>query len=168
MAALEQKKKFALDTNVLLDLAADKDFAHTFREVFQQKGYVLMAPPTAVQELAFAAINKTGEDQRLAHRALSCMREWGISPFDLMPVGHGITEQFTRRLTNRGLLPEEEVNDGQILAEASLANIAVLATADHHLLDIDEADLLAAFSDSDLPPVRPFHPKSLLKAVKVK
>jgi hypothetical protein len=48
MAAPEQKKKFALDTNVLLDLAADKDFAHTFREVFQEKGYALMVPPTAI------------------------------------------------------------------------------------------------------------------------
>jgi predicted nucleic acid-binding protein len=166
MAAPEQKKKFALDTNVLLDLAADKDFAHTFREVFQEKGYALMVPPTATHELAFAAINKTGKDQRLAHRALACMREWGILPFDLVPVDHGITEQFTHRLTSRALLPEEEINDGQILAEAALAGIPVLATSDHHLLDIDEADLLTAFNDSDLAPVRPLHPKNLLKAVK--
>ena len=74
MAAPEQKKKFALDTNVLLDLAADKDFAHTFREVFQEKGYALMVPPTAIHELAFAAINKTGKDQRLAHPAATNAR----------------------------------------------------------------------------------------------
>ncbi len=95
MAAPHQKKKFALDTNVLLDLAADKDFAHTFREVFQEKGYLLMVPPTVIQELAYAATHKSDEEQRLAHRALAhralaCMREWGLGPFDLVPVGHGI------------------------------------------------------------------------------
>lgn len=168
MAAPEQKKKFALDTNVLLDLAAGEDFAHTFREVFQEKGYILLVPPTAVQELAFAALNKSGEKQRLAHRALACMREWGISPFDLKPVGHGITEQFTHHLTSRGLLPGEEVNDGQILAEASLAGIPVLVTSDHDLLNIEEADLLTAFNNFDLAPVSPFHPKKLLKAVKAR
>jgi len=35
----------ALDTNLLFDLAADKDFAHTFREVYQERGYSLVVPP---------------------------------------------------------------------------------------------------------------------------
>lgn len=92
----------------------------------------------------------------------------GPAPFDLVPVGHGITQQFTRRLPDRGLLPEEEVHDGQIFAEASLAGIPILVTSYHHLLDIDDTKLLAAFNDSDLSPVRPFHPKNLLKAVGLK
>ena len=96
------------------------------------------------------------------------MREWGIRPFDLVPVGHGITEQFTRRLTERGLLPEEEINDGQILAEVSLFGAPVLVTSDHHLLNLEEAALLTAFNDSDLFPVWPFHPKALLKAIGVR
>src|SRR5260370_14928859 len=131
MAAAEPKKKFALDTNVLLDLADNKDFAHTFREIFQEKGCHLTVPPTAVQELAYAAMHKSRDEQRLANRALECMHEWGIRPFDLVPVGHGITEQFTRLLTVRRLLPEDEINDGQILAEASLADVPVLVTSDH-------------------------------------
>src|SRR5437870_4305863 len=125
MADPEQKKKFALDSNFLLDLADERDFAHTFREVFQEKGYHLLAPPTAIQELTFAAIQKSGEEQQLAYRALACMREWGVRPFDLIAAGHGITQQFTRRLAARGLLPEEEFHDGQILAEASLAGIPI-------------------------------------------
>jgi hypothetical protein len=39
MAAPGKKKLLALDTNLLFDLAADKDFAHTFREVYQEHGY---------------------------------------------------------------------------------------------------------------------------------
>ncbi len=34
MGALQPKKNLALDTNLLLDLAAEEDFALTFREVF--------------------------------------------------------------------------------------------------------------------------------------
>jgi len=108
MAARQEKKKLALDSNFLMDLAGERDFAHTFREVFQEKGYVLLVPPTAIQEITFATTRKSGEKQALAHRALLKMREWGLRPFDLIPVGHGITQQFTRRLRERGLLAEEE------------------------------------------------------------
>lgn len=41
MAAPGQKKRLALDTNLLFDLAAGKDFAHTFREIYQERGYAL-------------------------------------------------------------------------------------------------------------------------------
>ena len=51
MAASRPKKSLALDTNLLLDLAAEADFAHTFREVFLEKGYFLLAPPTATTRL---------------------------------------------------------------------------------------------------------------------
>jgi predicted nucleic acid-binding protein len=164
--AAAQRKQFALDTNLLIDLAEDEDFAHTFREVFLEKGYTLNITPTVIQELAFAVEAKTGHDKEIALKALQCIREWKIQLFDLKAVGRGITEQFTRLLESRKLLPPEEVNDGQILAEASLAGIQILVTSDHHLLDIEEAELLTAFNDSDLKPVRPFHPKSLLKAVR--
>ena len=37
-----QKKQLSLDANFVFDLAADKDFAHDLREVFQRKGYALV------------------------------------------------------------------------------------------------------------------------------
>ncbi|HXP61925.1 MAG TPA: hypothetical protein VN829_15625 [Dongiaceae bacterium] len=74
MAASHPRKSLALDTNLLPDLAAEADFAHTFREVFLEKDYLL--------------------------------------------------------------------------------------------LDIDEARLLTAFNDSDLQPVRPMHPRALLRATR--
>ena len=55
MAGQEKKKRLALDTNILFDLAAGEDFAHDFIGVFIEKGYVFSVPPTVVQELsAFA------------------------------------------------------------------------------------------------------------------
>jgi predicted nucleic acid-binding protein len=161
------RKRFALDTNLIYDLAEGKDFAHTFIEVFKEKGYELLLPPTAVQELAFAVQHEAGK-KKLARRGLTCLREWGIREFDLVAVGHGITETFSLFLQARGLLPSGENNDGLILAETSLAAIDVLVTSDRHLLDIDPEKLKAACKEKDLSNVSVFHPKKLLKAMNVK
>jgi predicted nucleic acid-binding protein len=66
----------------------------------------------------------------------------------------------------RAMVKITELNDGKILAQASLAQIPLLVTSDKHLLDIREDELLLAFSDADLPPVHPAHPKRLMKAVR--
>ena len=52
MAPLAKLKPLALDSNLPLDLAADLDAAHTFREIFLERGYRLFVPPTVVTELA--------------------------------------------------------------------------------------------------------------------
>jgi predicted nucleic acid-binding protein len=165
MAAPGQKKLLALDTNLLFDLAAEKDFAHTFREVYQERGYSLVVPPTAIQELAHCALEKQCAETPLALKALQQMRSWNLSPFDLKSVGHGITGQFSEKLLRAGMLPEGEFNDGLILAETALAGIPVLATSDADLLDIEETELRVQFEDADLSPVRICHPKLLLKAI---
>jgi len=165
MAAPAPKKLLALDTNLLFDLAAEKDFAHTFREVYQERGYVLVVPPTAIQELAHCALEKQSAETPLALKALQQMRSWNLSPFDLKSVGHGITEQFAGKLLRIGLLPEGEFNDGLILAETALANIPALVTSDADLLDIDARKLAVQFEAADLPPVQICHPKLLLRAV---
>jgi predicted nucleic acid-binding protein len=58
MAVQGQKKEFALDSNILFDLAAEKDFAHAFRECYQERGYSLRVPPTVIQELTYYAVEK--------------------------------------------------------------------------------------------------------------
>ena len=77
-----------------------------------------------------------------------------------------LPSQFRRRLSELKLIPDEEWDDGLILAETSLADIPMLVTSDRHLLDIDEDALLMAFNEADLPPVRPAHPKRLVKALR--
>jgi len=165
MAAQGQKKRLALDANVLFDLAAEKDFAHTFREVYQERGYSLWVPPTVVQELSYYVHEKVCRESKLAFQALAQMRRWHLIPYDLKSVGHGITEQFARRLIRVGLLPEGEFNDGLILAETALASIPVLVTSDGDLLNIDAIALRVQLEEADFPPVQVFHPKPLLKAL---
>jgi predicted nucleic acid-binding protein len=168
MAGTVPKKRFALDTNLLIDLADEKDFAHTFREVFQEKGVELVVPPTVVHELAYFASGDAdsadSEVARLSHHALACMREWKLQAYDLISVGHGITEQFTKRLMSRGLLPDDEWNDGQILAESALHFCSSLVTSDGDLLGIPEAALVSVFDEFDLPSVQVCHPRKLARA----
>ena len=135
MATALPGKQLALDTNILFDLAEGLDAAHDFRETFQDAGYVLRVPPTVVQELSFEADG--GDDAEIAATALRSILAWKIAPYDLASVGHGLTDGFTKKLLQKGLLPEGEYNDGLILAETSLARIPILATSDKHLLDID-------------------------------
>jgi predicted nucleic acid-binding protein len=160
MAGPAQKIKFALDTNVLIDLGELKPFAHAFRESFE--AYGLAVPPTVVQELTNISFSKTHRAAGFAYHALSCMRQWNIFPYDLRAVGHGITEADTRKLIEHRILPENEFNDGVILIETALAEVPVLVTSDRHLLRIHPARLISELADLDLPSVQIIHPKALL------
>jgi len=159
------KKKLALDTNVLFDLANESDFTHTFREVHQERGYSLEVPPTVIQELSHLALETHCNESALALKALQKIRSWGLLPFDLIPTGHALAEQFSKKLIDKGFLPEGEFNDGLILAETALVSIPILATSDKHLLHIDNAVLRVQLEDSDLSAVSVVHPKTLLGAL---
>ena len=158
-------RELALDSNLLFDLAAGEDFALSLLEACQERGLRFQVPPTVVQELAYKATNihEHPEVRTLARKALQGMRGWGITPFDLKSVGHGITEEFAKCLINRRLLPPEEVNDGLILAEVALAGIPALVTSDRHLLDISQEDLRAVLDERDLERLEICHPRRLGK-----
>ena len=162
-----QKKQLSLDANIVFDLAGDKDFAHDFREIFQSKGYALVLPPTAIHELHVIFTDGDSKAEReLARTGLTHLKQWGIRPFDLDSTAEAICGQFVRGLFQQHLLPEDEFNDGLILAETSLAKIPLLVTSDKHLLDIDEDALLLAFNEADLSPAHPVHPKRLLRVLR--
>jgi hypothetical protein len=163
--ATSLKKFLALDTNLLLDLAGEKDFAYDFRDEFSSRGYSLLVPPTVVAELTFFASLEDAPQGELADIALGKIRDWQCQPFILSSTELAIAGHFAARLIRASLIPESEQNDGKILAQSSFAKAPLLVTSDKHLLDLDEDALLLAFNDADLFPVHPAHPKRLLKAL---
>jgi predicted nucleic acid-binding protein len=166
MAESTLRKRLALDTNLVLDLAEGAEFAHAFRELFQERGYVLYVSPTVVTELNENRVHQSSAFKRkLSLTALLNLRSWGLRPFELAPLQTAIAERFASKLLEKRLLPEEELSDAMILAETSLAQIPLLVTSDKHLRDIDEDALLLAFNEADLFPARPAHPKRLLRAL---
>jgi hypothetical protein len=90
----------------------------------------------------------------------------GIKPFDLISVGHGITESFYERLVAKRLLPDGERHDGFILAETAIVESPILVTSDGHLLSMDPALLKVTFDEASLNQVTPCHPRRLLKAIR--
>ncbi|MGA2658072.1 MAG: type II toxin-antitoxin system VapC family toxin [Verrucomicrobiota bacterium] len=123
MAAPGARKRLALDSNILIDLAAQEDYAHTLPEEFQQRGYSLWLPPTVAHELLYASETKSDPDAAPARSALGQMLDWQIFPIRLSSSDVGIAEVFSRKLICSGLLPPEEFNDGLIVGETSLAAI---------------------------------------------
>lgn len=165
--AANLKKRAALDTNVLMDLARGLDFAQEFRETFQGLGYELWVPPTVGVELDILSQAGDRHERQAARLALrSAVMEWRCRPFALNPVQDAVADRFAVRLIERGLLPETELNDALVMAESSIFGLPLLVSSDNHLLSIDDIDLKIAFDDSDLEVVTVASPRRLLKALR--
>lgn len=144
----------AVDTNFLLDLATPKEKAQDAIEVFRRRvpGIEFLVPPTVLDELAYIAQEgDTAADRALAATALrNLVRVWRFRPLDFIPVGHGIIAAVAQKLRGQHLIPEPEINDSFILAEAALANCTILLTSDEHLRGADPTLLSLALKACDV------------------
>jgi predicted nucleic acid-binding protein len=134
----------AVDSNVPLDLADGNesvlDALNTIRGRLSNARFVVT--PSVFQELVHVALEDSVAARRaLGQSALRQLKEWQFDLLEIVPVGHGIVESIAQRLRAAGLLPEEEVHDSLILAEAALLGCAVLLTSDAHLRGLDYARL---------------------------
>ena len=130
----------AVDTNVALDYASGRevviDAIATIRSRLRQGA--LCIPPTVAAELAHAAdLGETPEKRAAALRFLQQHRTWRFQLVNFVPVGHGIAERIAHRLREAGLLPEAEVHDSLVAAEAALLGCSILLTSDEHLRGMD-------------------------------
>jgi rRNA-processing protein FCF1 len=144
----------AVDTNFLLDLALPKDRAHDTIEIIRKRvqGVEFIIPPTVLDEIQF--ISEQGlvkADRDLATAAArNLVKVWRFRPLDFIPVGHGIVARIAETLRGPRLIPETEVNDSYILAEAALSKCSVLLTSDQHLRDADRTLLSRALKAADV------------------
>ena len=154
MAAATKSTLLAVDTNFLLDLAADAAVSWEALETIRRRlpDPIILVPPTVIDELVVAHDDPTDpEEHRLAGIALTHLRaKWKFQPVDLVPVGYGIVERIAEKIQERGYLPHDEVNDSLILAEASLLNCALLISADNHLLDVPAGPLKLLLDAQDV------------------
>lgn len=160
------QKRLSLDTNVLFDLADEQDFAHDFRETARRKGYALLISPTVVAELYFLQRHGDAEERRLAALSLARIATWDIQGVSLSTVQLDLARCLAAAIRDRKLLPETEVNDAFILAEAAAISIPLVVSSDQHLLDMDGDALRDMCLKADLPPVFPVHPRRLLRALR--
>ncbi|HEY3757285.1 MAG TPA: type II toxin-antitoxin system VapC family toxin [Opitutaceae bacterium] len=144
----------AVDTNFLLDLATPKDKAADTIEIFRARvpGVEFVVLPTVLDELAHIEQHgDTAEDRELAATAMrNLVRVWRFRPLDFISVGHGIIEEIAKKLRADRLIPAEEVNDSFIVAEAALADCAILITSDEHIRGMDMTTLALALRACDV------------------
>ncbi|MBI4325835.1 MAG: hypothetical protein HY674_11300 [Chloroflexi bacterium] len=86
----------------------------------------------------------------MALTALQKLTAWGFEPVNFLPVEFGITEQIGLKLRRVGLLPETEINDSLILAEAALLGCGLFLTSDFHFADVDLQLLTLELKASDV------------------
>src|SRR5436309_15994594 len=108
--AASPKRQLSLDTNLLLDLAEPRDFAHEFREEFQRRGCALLLAPTVLLELEYLLTFGADLEHDLAQKASEQVEAWQLTAFDLPEVRLSIAEHFARRLQHQGLIPVDEFN----------------------------------------------------------
>jgi len=156
-------KLVALDTNILFHLAEQYPPAHNLVLRLVRRGFTPIVTQTVVQELAYF-VDFSGDAKRAktAETALCTMRQWGIQPWILKPVGNGICEVIADVIAARKILPEHERNDAFIVIEAGFAGGCMLATWDRHLLDASNAALNEVLASFDLHPVQITDPKTIL------
>jgi len=157
---------FAVDTNPLIDWAHGHDDIPDCFELIKRRipGVSILVPPTVIQELGYFAGTNAKNLGKTALRTLELIRDEPLlRPVNLVPVGHGIVEINALRIRQAHLLPEEEINDSMILAEAGLLDCEVLLSSDSHLTGIDSsrlAEVMRRF-DGSVPLIR--SPRQILK-----
>lgn len=164
-------KQCAIDTCFLIDLADKNPVALSSLQALHRHQYILLAPPTVLQELAYIATQSEEHDPKvkeLALKALQSLRTWKIDPYNLIPAGHGLVEINGDALRRKGLIPEEERHDSFILIETSLLKGSLLITTNRDLLQINEStETLSRYiqfmEEQDLMPVVVIHPKEVIK-----
>lgn len=147
----------AVDTNVVMELAADVDDVWDSIDTIRKRvpQCEIVVTPSVFQEMVHLCENgETKQQREFACTALEKLHfEWRFRLIDFVPVGHGIVERIADRIRNQDLLPNEEVNDSLILAEAALLGCGLLLTSDPHLRGIDHErlNLLLTACDVGVP-----------------
>ena len=146
----------AVDTNVPLDLAVDKEHVLDALEVIRRrlKPSRILVTPTMFHELVYlASESETGPERDHAARAVHGHSGWNLDLVNLIPVAHGLAERIADKLQQTNLLPAEEYNDGLVLAEVSLLGCAILLTGDAHLrgMEFQRAALELKAFDVEMP-----------------
>lgn len=99
----QRPQLITVDTNVLLDLAADNQIVCACIETVRARLHTaqFVVTPTVIQELADLFDHGSTVQRRLAAKVTRSILEWAFQPVKYVPVGHGIVEQIGRKLRDR-------------------------------------------------------------------
>lgn len=119
---------------------------------------------TVVQELGYqSARGPTPAKKDIATKALTEMRQWGIQPAGVTPLGNGICDIVAERFRVEKVLPDGETHDIYVIIEASFYAVVYLVTWDSDMLDADENEVNRLLLSYDLNRISIKHPRFFLE-----
>lgn len=146
--------RLAVDTNVILDWAAEMDDVLDALSLIQQRlpdsSHII--PPTVLDELAY--LEEESSEIETRHLAQKGLQKIIADPIFIpvldLPLTNILAAPIAIEIRSRKLLPPTEVNDSLILAETAILDCSVLLTSDNHLRSIDHLHLTWLLNRYDL------------------
>jgi predicted nucleic acid-binding protein len=146
--------RLAVDTNVLLDIAAGVNDVLDAADVIADRlpDADQLVTPSVLDELAYLADSGlTPQVRQSARQAIQLLRNKNrFRPILELPFAPENAEKLAGEFRRRGLLPDEEVHDSLILAETVLLDCHILLTSDDHLRSLDHQQLTWLLNQHDL------------------
>ena len=164
---MQKSPLVAVDTNFPLLLAREDDEAIEALTIIRERVRParILVPPTAMGELVHQSETDPDERQRrLAARALGLVRsQAALRAVELDSTREGIVAEAARHILTACLLPPEEWNDANIIAESAALNAILLVSNDSHLLGVDHRRLGLLFRELDLPVPLIISPREIVR-----
>jgi hypothetical protein len=142
----------ALDQHFLLALAGGSDDCAEVIDWFSRIGVYPLATGTVLQELMDIEQQEDPDPfvKQNAERALLNLATWGILDAQLTPTDNGIAKIVAAKFVETGVLPDEQENDGLIVAEAALHDCIMLVTYRETLLNAPLEGIKFMLMESDV------------------
>jgi predicted nucleic acid-binding protein len=159
--------RLAVDTNVLLDLADGVEaVVDTFALLDQRlPGNDTLVVPSVLDELAF--LSDSGENEQVRRSALGALKlvreQDRFRPLLELAYPQALVNEVAREVRSRRLLPDNEVHDSLILAEAALLDCGLLLTSDEHLRGVDHEHLTLVLKPFELAPPVIASPREIVR-----
>jgi predicted nucleic acid-binding protein len=158
------KRFAALDTSFLLYLAAGDEDCQTVVDWLVSHNIYPVVTGTILQELADIEINDPDPFNKAnAAEAITSLPMWGFLSIPLEPTQNGIARIIASRIVEKGLLPDENEDDGLAVAEAAIQECKLLITYRKVLLDADYDSLRLLLLENDVSDLAIIQPELIVK-----
>jgi len=158
------KRFAALDTSFLLYLAAGNEDCQTVVDWLVSHNIYPVVTGTVLQELADIEINDPDPFIKAnATEAIVNLPTWGFLSIPLEPTDNGIARIIASRIVEKGLLPDENEDDGLVVAEAAIQGCKLLITYRQILLGADYDSLRLLLLENDVSDLAIIEPDLIVK-----
>jgi hypothetical protein len=164
MPAPTPKRFAALDTGFLLSLAAGDEDCETVVDWLVSHNIYPLVTGTVLQELADIEQNDSDPFNRgNAMQVETNISVWGFLSIPLSPAENGIAKIIASRIVEKGLLPDENEDDGLVVAEAAIQGCSLIITYREVLLDAPFAPLRLLLIEMDVSDLVIISPDLIVK-----